>query len=1109
MRRSLLNSVILATWHSKSAVKRSRFYALDIERLESRQLLTGSIFGELRLQPAAPVIVNEPYSPTVTFTDDGAELVRYLAVNWGDNSPIEIVPADVQPSRRYTTAGAYSIAISAFDESAPLPPATSNAAGAVVVEASRFSAMAGSGASVWKRLPSTQGALSAVELAANAAPSLYGPTLGARIDYDVSFASAGIKYAWVRMRSPDLVPAALQIGLNGTSFSNGGQGISTSSDQWEWIRTVLGGPANNRLNVSTTAGAATLNLWSYGGRVQVDQVLLTPDINFTPIGRLQETRSLVSSYAGASTTLVVTPGFQSTLATPAGSLLPIAAVDSETMLSGQSILVPVTRNDFDLDGQAISLISAKLEVSNHGASWFQVTTPAAPTVSVESGNLRIRALDSFFGTAEYSYVIQDATNNRATGRLFLSVTPPSNLTPQTSPFNAGTATVSPAAKYVTREETDITLPSAGIPIELKRSYSSDRTDDQGFGPGWAFNYGTYVNLAANGASFVWTKPDGTTESYTAGTTTNGITPFGNALGNGTTAFRTVFGATTTVVITTKYGERYQFNVAGQRGRLEEIRDRNNNVQSVTYAANGLISQVAETLSGSTARTRLNFASNGNRISAVNDDKGRSWNYEYAQTINSNSYLTRVLLPFGVVGGLRQSTTYQYATLPGSTGLMSKVIERTGELTQFEYYPNGRLDLVKTAGVVTARYLYDDATGRRETTDGTGVKTIEKFNSYKAVLERSVNGVIQVLNEYDTSGRLTKVTGTGEDPVLLTYDAKGNILTHRAVNGVYTKFDYDPNFSQVTRIVSDVSLSVTTDDIVVSTRTLDARGNLLEEVDALLNKTIRTYDASGQVTSITDPRGASTASIVGDFTTEFVYNTNGQLIQRKLPTSIAPTGARPVETLTYDNFYNLLSQTDPTGITTTFQYDRIGQLLSKSLPAPYPTVSTTPITTRIEYDNFGRVIAQIDGRGNRTEFQWDASGRVARQSFPNGADIRTTYDAVGRPLTVRNENGLVTRYEYALDGNLRNTIFPDGSQRANLGPSMVREADGGYTSIGQNSKGQTTQSMNTSGGVTTWTYNTRDKSRRRPIGAGHCIHIRCTRPCYRDANWQLKSRSNDV
>ncbi len=44
----------------------------------------------------------------------------------------------------------------------------------------------------------------------------------------------------------------------------------------------LGGPANNRLNVSTPTGAATLNVWSRSGRMQVDQVLLTPDVNFSP-----------------------------------------------------------------------------------------------------------------------------------------------------------------------------------------------------------------------------------------------------------------------------------------------------------------------------------------------------------------------------------------------------------------------------------------------------------------------------------------------------------------------------------------------------------------------------------------------------------------------------------------------------------------------------------------------------------------------------------------------------------------------------------------------------------------------------------------------------------
>ncbi len=54
-RRSLLNRVLLANWRSEIAVKRSSYYAPRVEQLESRQLMTGSIFGELRVQPAAPV----------------------------------------------------------------------------------------------------------------------------------------------------------------------------------------------------------------------------------------------------------------------------------------------------------------------------------------------------------------------------------------------------------------------------------------------------------------------------------------------------------------------------------------------------------------------------------------------------------------------------------------------------------------------------------------------------------------------------------------------------------------------------------------------------------------------------------------------------------------------------------------------------------------------------------------------------------------------------------------------------------------------------------------------------------------------------------------------
>jgi hypothetical protein len=210
--------------------------------------------------------------------------------------------------------------------------------------------------------------------------------------------------------------------------------------------------------VATPLGDATINLWSRSGRLEVDQILLTPDANFSPVGRLQETRSLASSYPAASTSVVVTSGFQPQIPIPTGSQLPIATVDEGRMFFGQSKLFPVVNNDFDPDVQTVTLVSAVLSaVRDPSGNLDLLSSTQYPVASVESGQVRVSG--GSFPVAEVSYVIQDSSGNQTTGRLIVYVNPLPG-SPSILPFNAGTQVSSPAAKFVTREETDITLPSA-------------------------------------------------------------------------------------------------------------------------------------------------------------------------------------------------------------------------------------------------------------------------------------------------------------------------------------------------------------------------------------------------------------------------------------------------------------------------------------------------------------------------------------------------------------------------------------------------------------------------------------------------------------------------
>ncbi len=1134
-----------------------------------------NVVPTVQLQTNGPVIVGESYRPQLISRDSGTDKLTYVAMNWGDGSPVEWISATDQPSHRYATPGSYTVLASAFDEDNSIPPATATSTGVVVVEAERFAQSLAVGTSRWQRFASgTTSSVQGIELSAAPTTNYGNAITGSRVDYNVTFDRAGVQYAWLRMRSLSGTAAAVHLGLNGVAQSFGGQGISTFSTQWQWVRTVLARPVDDRLSMTTAIGSATLNLWAMNGQVQIDQLLLTLDAAFVPSSVQAEIRSSASGYMSTPVTVVIKSGSQravvpvlpaitansqvavltaaqSTLAFSDPSLppitavrfawqgssvfantisrgslivssitsggnatvtvgtseddqtiqyqlltasgwsetrllrllvrpgisLPIATPDTVTLSQGSTLVVPVLANDFDPDQQLIQLSGVQLNTSTAAPTSSVVI--AGVTAAVEDGNVRLTALaTATVGDQIVQYFVDDASGNRVAEKLLIKViAPPAAAT--TATFNSGTQVAAPAAKYLTRDDADISLPSIGIATDVERHYNAKNTDNEGFGTGWAFTYGSFLTIAADTNSFVWTKPSGATDTFTAGTTTAGITPFSNTSADGTTAERKVVNSVLSVIVRTKQGDLYTYQINGTRARLVEIKDRNDNIQTISYTGD-LIAKVTESGNGAATRTRLTFTGAAGRITSIADDKGRVWNYEYSQTISGTTYLTKALMPASVVGGIRQFVQYKYAPITGAIGLLSSVTEKNGQDQRFDYYLNGRLATVSTAGQVVAQYRYDDTNSKREVIDGSGVVTVETYTAQNVMTERLFADGSKFTQTFDTNGRVLQSTQPGLTTVYSTYDAKGNLLTQKGTDSVYTVYEYDPTFGQVTKVTSDLDItpSVTTDNIVLKSRILDAHGNVTSETDATGNVTLSTYDARGQLISQTDPRGMATTAI-SDYETDFVYNPDGQLTQRLLPLAVAAASVtvRPKDQYSYDAFYNLLSHTDPTGIVTSYQFDRSGKLLSQSLPAPYASAPTALITNQFTYDNFGNVIVQTDGNGNRTQFEWDARTRLTRRINPDGSDVRITYDSNGKPLTIRDESGATSCFVYDSKGRLQTTIFPDGNKRtitySNFDqPLTTTEANGATTTLVYNTSGQPIKKTDTGGAITQWTYNPR-------------------------------------
>lgn len=255
---------------------------------------------------------------------------------------------------------------------------------------------------------------------------------------------------------------------------------------------------------------------------------------------------------------------------------------------------------------------------------------------------------------------------------------------------------------------------------------------------------------------------------------------------------------------------------------------------------------------------------------------------------------------------------------------------------------------------------------------------------------------------------------------------------------------------------------------------DAQGRISALVDPAGNAITYSYDANGDLVSVTDQES---------FVTQFTYLDNHYLHtvidpdgnehiaaqydgdgrwagscddqgncngvehdiagQREIQTDA--TGRQ--QTWTYDAVGNVTSRTDGLGNTTHFRYDTRGNLVE--------TEDSLGHITRQTFDSRGRLtsIVQPHGPGDdpadfTRSIAYDTGGRVTLLRGPSGAELRMTYDnrgnllslrdredtmllenvfdGQGRKLSERSPFGTTTFDDFDLSGEPTRVIYPDGT-----------------------------------------------------------------------------------
>ncbi|MGD8452217.1 MAG: RHS repeat-associated core domain-containing protein [Phycisphaerae bacterium] len=407
-----------------------------------------------------------------------------------------------------------------------------------------------------------------------------------------------------------------------------------------------------------------------------------------------------------------------------------------------------------------------------------------------------------------------------------------------------------------------------------------------------------------------------------------------------------------------------------------------------------------------------------------------------------------------------TVTYEYYTGAPYQGLLWRKTDRNGNVTEWEYYPDGNVKKEIDPGGCETEYTYDafgnvlsrtvhNDTGDQTTsytynardrvdtvTDPVGNTTKYEYDSvgnriavYTCWIDESTYRSV-TRYEYDSRDRLVRTIEDdgGLDRITeYDYDNNDNRIEEIDPNGVVTQFEYD-ELNRVVRTLRDPGgLEIERE------YGYDPVGNKITEIDPNDHTATYDYDVLNRLTWITDPLGNETeyryfppggggcggcgtpgsSNIhcvidAEDKVTKYEYDQldrrTREIRQIGVQDCDAPEdGDDAVTEYTYDPNGNLLSTTDPNGNTTTLTYTVRGEVESVS--------NGCDETTTYTYDCAGNHITEEPPNGNIIHYEYDLNNRLEHVYDTIGDLVDYTYDCVGNRITEADAVGPATTYEY--------------------------------------------------------------------------------------------------
>lgn len=235
----------------------------------------------------------------------------------------------------------------------------------------------------------------------------------------------------------------------------------------------------------------------------------------------------------------------------------------------------------------------------------------------------------------------------------------------------------------------------------------------------------------------------------------------------------------------------------------------------------------------------------------------------------------------------------------------------------------------------------------------------------------------------------------------------------------------------------------------------------------------TYDVNNRCTSFTDKRRN---------TTTYTYDENGCL------TAITDA-LQNQRTAAYDSEGRLTAQTEADGGKTNYSYDKRGRLaaitdaMGNTLRFIYDGRERRPVLLcfpdggemRLTYDQKGNIASIISPEGDEEVYEYDSLGRVVQSIDGNGNKVKYMYDEMDRLMEVVRQDGKKRTYKYNEMGEAVQIVDFDGysmqwEYNVLNKPKCYTDKEGRNTFMEYDQTWKLLQVIDPEGEVTAYTYD---------------------------------------